>query len=197
MLGAPPSEGSGAVPSGERGRDTPPAAGERVGVVDAVEKTVYSSTAPPRAGLTSARTPASGPDLVVAIAVQVEHVPRETLARAQRRFGLREIAPDRVPQMRQVEPAEDAVPVGIVALRPADGATHRGRIAGRRASALSAIIFLCIRFDSGYLTRKFRQCGPRIARRRGRRHGPRRDRAPAASAGARRPAGVTRLSISR
>ena len=69
------------------------------------------------------------PDLVVAVAVDVEDVVRQSLPLTQRRFRLRQVPPDRVSQMRQVEAAEDAVPVGVVALGPADGATRRGRIA--------------------------------------------------------------------
>ena len=130
-----------------------------------VANMVYSSIAPPRAGLTSAENAAEWTQTSSLPSPSKSSTsPGEPLALAAARLGLRQVAPDRVPQVRQIEPAEDAVPVGVVALRAADGAAHRGRVApARGASALSAIIFLCIRFDSEYLTRKFRQCAPRMS----------------------------------
>ena len=44
-------------------------------------------------------------------------------------LGQGQIAPDRLSQVGQVQSAEHAVPVGVVALRPADGAAGRRRIA--------------------------------------------------------------------
>src|SRR5437899_11483186 len=44
-------------------------------------------------------------------------------------LGDGELAPDRTAQMRQVETAEHAVPVGVVALRPPNGPPRLGRIA--------------------------------------------------------------------
>ena len=106
------------------------------------------------------------PDLLVPVPVEVEHAPRPGPSpRRSSPSASASFAPDGVAQVRQVQAAEDAVPVGVVALGAADGAAQLGGGSPvRRQSADSACIFLCIRLDSGYLTRKFRQCAPRIER---------------------------------
>src|SRR2546425_8035412 len=67
------------------------------------------------------------PDLIEAVTVQVEPLRGERLTAPQLALGQREVVPDRVPQMREVEPPEHTVPVRVVALRAADGAACRRR----------------------------------------------------------------------
>src|SRR6267154_4547801 len=61
------------------------------------------------------------PQLGVAVVVEIQLLVRQRLTLAQRALGDRELAPDRVAQVREVQAAEHAVPVGIVALRATDG----------------------------------------------------------------------------
>src|SRR2546422_4849325 len=67
------------------------------------------------------------PDLIEAVTVQVEPLRGERLTAPQLALRQREVVPDRVPQMRQVEPPEHTVPVGVVALCAADGPAGRPR----------------------------------------------------------------------
>src|SRR2546422_11335549 len=67
------------------------------------------------------------PDLIEAVTVQVEPLRGERLTAPQLALCQREVVPDRVPQMRQVEPPEHTVPVGVVALCAADGPAGRRR----------------------------------------------------------------------
>src|SRR2546427_9682590 len=69
------------------------------------------------------------PDLIEAVTVQVEPLRGERLTAPQLALRQREVVPDRVAQMRQVEPPEHTVPVGGVALRAADGPACRPRAA--------------------------------------------------------------------
>src|SRR2546427_10382783 len=67
------------------------------------------------------------PELSEAVTVQVEPLRGERLTAPQLALRQGEVVPDRVPQMRQVEPPEHTVPVGVVALRAADGPAGRRR----------------------------------------------------------------------
>ena len=60
------------------------------------------------------------PDFLESVAIQVEALDLKRLAPPQLRLGQREVAPDRVAEVGEVEAAEHAVPVGVVALRPRD-----------------------------------------------------------------------------
>ena len=68
------------------------------------------------------------PQLDVAIAGDVDGLAGDRLIRAQRALGFRKVAPYLRAQERQVQAAEDAVPVCVVALSAPDGATRGGRI---------------------------------------------------------------------
>src|SRR5437879_12443646 len=74
------------------------------------------------------------PDLIEAVTVQVEPLRGERLTAPQLALRQGEVVPDRVPQMRQVEPPEHTVPVGVVALRAADGPAGRRRAAATTPS---------------------------------------------------------------
>ena len=92
------------------------------------------------------------PDLLVTVEVEVEPLPGQSLVTPKPSLGGREVPPDRIAKVRQIEPAEDAVPVRVVALRSPDGASSLGVVPLARQSEESACIFLCIRFDSEYFT---------------------------------------------
>ena len=82
-------------------------------------------------------------------------------------FGLHEGAPDGAAQVRRIKTAENAVPVGVVAL-PAEQKPMRLRSRALRTALVAILavseararfsetrsIFLCIRFDSEYLAKK-------------------------------------------
>ena len=102
------------------------------------------------------------PDLVVSVGVDVARFRPRAIRRREAALRRWPVVPDVSAQERQVQPAEDAVPVGIVALRPADGAPDLGADRPVRDSRCeSASMTLCIRLLSGYLTRKCRQWPPR------------------------------------
>ena len=73
------------------------------------------------------------PQLLGAVAVEIEPLDDQPLAAAQLALGERQLPPDRGPQVRQVQSSEHPVPVGIVALGPADGAARGRRVAARAA----------------------------------------------------------------
>jgi hypothetical protein len=73
------------------------------------------------------------PQLLGAVGVEIERFHGQRLAAAQLALGEGQVAPDRGPQVRQVQSAEHAMPVGVVALGAADGAPR-----GRRVAALAA-----------------------------------------------------------
>src|SRR5687767_5083995 len=69
------------------------------------------------------------PYLVASVGVEVERFGSQTLTSTKLTFGAREIQPDRLAQVREVESAEHSVPHRVVALRMADGAARSRRIA--------------------------------------------------------------------
>ena len=142
-----------------------PPAGQHIGVVDsAAEDGVLLDRGSARRAHDRGKRGRVQPDLVMAVAVEIEHLPGEPLAPAELAFREGQLAPDGVAKVRQVQAAEHAVPIRVVALGTADGPSGLGRDRRlRRQSADSACIFLCIRFDSEYFTRKLRQCAPRTS----------------------------------
>ncbi len=65
----------------------------------------------------------------VPVGIEVDRLDGHRLALAEQALGQGELGPERRAEMRQVEPAEDAMPVGIIALGPPDGPACRGRVA--------------------------------------------------------------------
>src|SRR5260370_26090454 len=67
------------------------------------------------------------PDLLEPVAVEIEPLDAERLAAPELPLGQRELVPDRAPQMLEVQPPDHAVPLPLVALRPAHRpARYRG-----------------------------------------------------------------------
>ena len=148
---------------------------QHVGVVDARREVreLLDGAAPRRATTMEQCAPCTQIS-VAAVAVEVELFPGQRLALPQQRLGPRQFVPDRVAQVRQVEPAEDAVPVGVVALGPADGPARVRRVAAlaaeRRRAPPSSCASGSTRDTSPGSCASARR-GP--ARRRGRRSAPR------------------------
>src|SRR3989449_5662900 len=71
---------------------------------------------PPRSTLFPYTTLFRSPDLLEPVSVEIELLDLERGAAPQLAFGQREVAPDRLPEMREVQPSEHAVPVRVVAL---------------------------------------------------------------------------------
>src|SRR5207302_9261719 len=69
------------------------------------------------------------PDLLEPVAVQVHALDGERRAAPQLALGQRELVPDGMSQMRQVQAYEHAVPLRVVALRAADRPARRRRLA--------------------------------------------------------------------
>jgi hypothetical protein len=61
------------------------------------------------------------PDFVVSVSIDIEDLGRQHLTLSELALGLRQVLPDGFPKVREIQPAEHAVPVRIVALSPADG----------------------------------------------------------------------------
>ncbi len=61
------------------------------------------------------------PDLLVTVEVEVESLPGQSFVTPKPSLGGREVPPDRIAKVGQIEPAEDTVPVRVVALRSPDG----------------------------------------------------------------------------
>ena len=87
-------------------------------------------------------------------------------------FGANQIAPQIGAEMRSIEAAENAVPVGVVALRAEEQVARLRKLVGRlrilvaareplRCGAETRSIFLWSKFDSEYLRKKPRQEPPR------------------------------------
>jgi hypothetical protein len=73
------------------------------------------------------------PDLFMAVAVDIDRFVCEPFIAPELRLGQREISPDLGAKEWQVQPAEHAMPVGIIALRPADGASWTRRVSTKPA----------------------------------------------------------------
>src|SRR5215210_1565436 len=100
--------------------------GERIGIIGFACKDRILLDRTTAAGADQGREPIRvNPDLIVAVPVQVQHLRGQILTAPEISLGLREIPPDGLSQMRQVETAEDAVPVRVVALRSPDRPASR------------------------------------------------------------------------
>src|SRR2546422_7560850 len=84
---------------------------------------------PPRSTLFPYTTLFRSPDLLEPVSVEIELLDLERGAAPQLAFGQREVAPDRLPEMREVQPSEHAMPVRVVALRTADRLARCRRVA--------------------------------------------------------------------
>ena len=69
------------------------------------------------------------PELGIPVVVESQLFIRQRLASPQLALGEGQLVPDRVTEMGQIESAEYAVPIGVVALRAPDGAASGRRIA--------------------------------------------------------------------
>src|SRR4051812_47876847 len=65
-------------------------------------------------------------DLVVPIVIQVQHLDSNLFSCPELALRLGQIPPDGLPEVGQIETAEDTMPVRIVALGPADGPPGAG-----------------------------------------------------------------------
>src|SRR5829696_990881 len=70
------------------------------------------------------------PDFLVAVAVDVPYLGPQTLAPPQLPFSECEVAPDRFPEVGEVQAAEYSMPISIVTLSPSDCAAGQGWVAG-------------------------------------------------------------------
>src|SRR3989442_10253638 len=67
------------------------------------------------------------PQLLRAVAVEIEPLDRKLLTAAQLGLGERQVAPDRGPQERQATPPPNPRPKRAHALRPPANSAHAGR----------------------------------------------------------------------
>src|SRR5439155_16403304 len=82
------------------------------------------------------------PDLLEPVTVEIELLDLQGGAAPQLAFRQREIAPDGLAQVWEVQPSEHAVPVRVVALRAADRLARRRRVAAAPAQGGQALHLL-------------------------------------------------------
>jgi hypothetical protein len=109
-----------------------------------------------------AEGPVAKDELVPAVAVVIEGLPALRIGR--RLFRIEQMTIGGLPKMGQVEPAEYAVPVGVVALALIEVPAAGGSLE-ERTSPETMIIRLWRWFASGYLRQKSRKKPPRTNRR--------------------------------